>query len=425
MIRNWSGSVTETPTSYVQPESPAELVSVLEGARKVRVIGAGHSFTPLAFCADTMVNIDHIRGIVSLDRERKRVRFYAGTRLRDIPALLAPYGLALANQGDVNPQSVAGAVSTGTHGTGLGYTGFAGMVTGVRLLQADGTWLDVDTSHPDFPFYQLTLGMLGIITEVEFQCVDAFDLIARESKVPFDEILEDFPQRASRTDHVEYFWFPGTDHVILKENERVKPGDVSEVEPPTKATLFFNKEVMDNGLFRLTNEISRLVPALTEPINRIATTLASNRTYRAPAHDVFVSPRRVRFHEMEYAVPLADGAEVLTEIRAIIAANGWKISFPLEVRCARADSVAMSTAVGRDTMYIAAHVFDKVNPVEYFSAIEPVFRAAGGRPHWGKMNSLTRTDITELYPRAEEFRALARRVDPDGVFATPYVAKLR
>lgn len=424
-MKNWSGAVPFEPARYLQPRTISELGRLLDGPRPIRVVGAGHSFSPVAATTGTLINLDHLSGIVGVNRQAKRVRFLAGTRLRDIPDLLAPYGLALPNQGDVNPQSLAGAISTGTHGTGLAFTGFAGTVTGLTLLGADGTFTEVDESDPNFTFYQLTLGLLGIITEVEMQCVDRFDMVADETTVNFEQIRTEYADRAKVEDHIEFFWFPGQDDAILKVNTRLAPGESSDVPERSKVARMISEEVLDNGALRLACEIARLVPALNPAIGSVATKLGGGRAYRAAAHDVFVSPRRVKFHEMEYAVPLESGAEVLAEMKRVIEAKDLRLSFPLEVRCAKGDEVAMSTAYGRDSMYIAIHQFVKEDPRPYFEAMEPIFQAAGGRPHWGKMNSLTRADVLERYPKAAEFASLVASADPDGIFTTEHVAHLR
>lgn len=424
MFTNWSGSVSTRATIH-QPHTEAELISLLSGPAPIRTVGAGHSFTPVAASDATMINLDHFSGLAGVDPVTQRVRFLAGTRLRDIPELLLPHGLALPNQGDVNPQSVAGAVSTGTHGTGLGFTGFAGMVTGVTIILADGTVRTVDETDPNFDLYQLTLGMCGIITEVELQCVDTFDMIASETPSTWEEMLDTFVERAGTFDHVEFFWFPGQEGVMLKENTRVAPDDPRPAPRRNKIAQVLTEEIVDNGILRAVCEAGRIFPSVTLYVNRAATALGSNRTYRAPAHEVFVSPRRVRFHEMEYAVPLEDGPAVLADLRHAIDNLGYPISMPVEVRCASADDVALSTAYQRDTMYIAVHSFVKNNPVDYFNAVEPIFKAAGGRPHWGKMHTLTRSEVEDRYPQLDRFRAFVAELDPEGLFATDYLSFLR
>ena len=428
---NWSESTEVHPTHFHQPQNLTELHTAIEHAagrgKRIRVVGAGHSFTPIAFGPEHLVNLDELRGIVAVDAASQRVRFHAGTRLRDIPDLLLPHGLALPNQGDVNPQSLAGAVSTGTHGTGLGFTGFAGMVTGLTLITAAGETLRLsNTEHPEiFDLARLSVGVLGVITEVELQCTEAFDLIAAEQAEPFDQVLDTFIDRARAADHMEFYWFPHTESALVKTNVRAAPGQagpagLEQVRGRNRIAQMLTEELLDNGALRAICEVGRRVPALVPTFNRIATAAAGGRAYRAPAHEVFVSPRRVRFNEMEYAVPLEAGPEALARVRALIESSGWRVSFPLEVRVAKGDDVPLSTASGRDVMYIAAHRFIGEEYSEYFRRIEKIMRDYDGRPHWGKLHTLGARELAQAYPRFGEFQELMARLDPGRVFGNRY-----
>nr|WP_245162081.1 D-arabinono-1,4-lactone oxidase [Brevibacterium marinum] len=435
MFRNWSGHVHAHPHTFVRPTSAGDLRDVLRTAAKsgqrVRAVGAGHSFTPVAAGDEVMINLDHFSGIIAVDEPSQRVRFHAGTRLRDIPALLAPFGLALANQGDVNPQALAGAISTSTHGTGLSFTGFAGTVTGLSLMAADGSVRRLSaTNDPEvFDLARVGLGVLGIVTEIELQCVPAFDLIAEEVVAGLDELLADLEARMRGADHFEFYWFPHTDTALTKTNTRVGlgeigPGHLAEAGVRNRFVDLFDKEVVENGGLRLAVELGAAVPGLVPRINRVAQAAVSDRTYRAPGHDVFVTPRRVRFNEMEYAVPLESGAEVIREIRDAIESRGWRISFPIEVRSAAADDVPLSTACGRETMYIAVHRFFKEDFAEYFRVVEQIFAHHNGRPHWGKIHTLGAGELRRLYPRFDEFCELRHRLDPQAMFGSRYTDSL-
>lgn len=401
-----------------------------DGSR-VRVVGAGHSFTPLAATEGHLISLDEHTGLVHADPATGRARFRAGTRLRDIPVLLAPYGLALANQGDVNPQSIAGAISTGTHGTGLGFTGFGAAVTGLRLLTASGQILELsEESHPEiFDHARVSLGVLGVILEVELQCVSAFDLIAEERSQPLGELLDGFIERCETSDHYEAFWFPHTDKALAKRNTRVPagaaaPDELAHISGRSKALRVLGEELLDNGVFRLMCEIGVKVPAAVPALNRLAAAATSNRSYRAPAHEVFVSPRRVRFEESEYSLPLEAGPEAVRELQRVIQRRGWRISFPVEIRTSAADDVPLSTAYGRRSCYLAMHRFSKEDPTECFREFEGICRAHGGRPHWGKRHTLQAAQLREVYPRFDEFLAVRQRLDPDRMFANAHTDRL-
>ena len=436
LFRNWSGHVHSHPHTFLRPTSAGELGDILRSAadagQRVRPVGAGHSFTPVAAGDDVMISLDHLSGIIAVDEESGRVRFHAGTRLRDIPALLAPFGLALANQGDVNPQALAGAISTSTHGTGLGFTGFAGTVTGLSLMAADGTVTDLSpTTHPEiFDLARVSLGVLGIVTEIELQCVPAFDLIAEEIVSDVDELLADLEPRMRAADHFEFYWFPHTDTALTKTNTRVGLG---EIGPGHLAEAGVRNRFLNGSSIRKSSRTApcawpsssdRRCPASSHASIGIAESAVSDRTYRAPGHDVFVTPRRVRFNEMEYALPFEAGAEAIREIRRTIESRGWSISFPIEVRSAAADDVPLSTAFGRETMYIAVHRFVKDDFAEYFRVVEQICRRHGGRPHWGKIHTLGADDLRELYPRFEDFCALRQKLDPNAMFGNRFTDSL-
>ncbi|MGC3020602.1 MULTISPECIES: D-arabinono-1,4-lactone oxidase [unclassified Brevibacterium] len=434
-FRNWSGHVHAHPHTYSSPASADELSGIVASAaaegERLRVVGAGHSFTPVAAGNDVMVNLDALSGIVAVDESRRRVRFGAGTRLRDIPALLEPFGLALENQGDVNPQSLAGAISTSTHGTGLGFTGFAGTVTGLSLMGPDGRVreLSADAEPETFDLARVSLGVLGVITEIELRCVPAFDLIAEEKVAGFDELLDGLEERMRGADHFEFYWFPHTETVLTKTNTRVDPGaagtgNLAEAGVRNRWATLLDKEIVENGALRLAVELGAKVPGMVPSINRIAQSVVADRMYRAPGYDVFVTPRRVRFNEMEYALPFAAGTEAIREIRETIESKGWQISFPLEVRCAAADDVPLSTATGRESMYIAVHRFIKEDFAEYFRVVEQILCRHGGRPHWGKIHTRTTADLRGLYPRFDDFCELRARLDPQAMFGNRFTDSL-
>ncbi len=419
---NWAGSVTTKPAEYLQPTRIDEIPDIITRSRSVRAVGAGHSFTPIAAGEETMLNLDHVSGLVGVDKQRKRVRFLAGTRLRDVPALLRPFGLALANQGDVDPQSLAGAISTSTHGTGINYTGFAGTVTGLTLIDASGNTrtYSIDEDPELLRLVVVSVGALGVVVEVEMQCVDAFDLLAEESGIAFDELMDNWEELSRGVDHFESYWFPHTDRAMVKANTRLEPNG----ERRSRLKALVDDELIGNGAFAAALALGRLIPGTIPTLNKFATAVISNNRYRSAAHDVFVSPRRVRFHEMEYAVPLADGPATVREIRRFIDEQDWLIGFPMELRTTAADDVALSTASGRESMYIAFHIPRALNPQDYMPKLEPILRAAGGRPHWGKMNSLSRNDFAQLYTKFDKFCELREKMDPEWKFGSAYLRKL-
>lgn len=430
--RNWSGRIQERSQLTAGPTSETAVKALVIGASgsglKVKTVGAGHSFNDIAATDGLRLHLDDYRGLVSVNSETLVATFRGGTRLHELPALLRPHGLALANQGDVDQQAIAGAISTGTHGTGLGFTGLSAMVKSLRMVLADGSVVYCDERmHPElFDHARLGLGALGIIVEVGIQCVPAFRIEATEGAESFDEVLDRFVERSRTADHHEFFWFPHSDRAFVKSNRRLAEGEEpsSDALPLGAVGRFVDGEIVQNWGHGLAASIGTVAPGIVPRMNQLSPGLMGARKYVADSHQVFVSSRRVRFNELEYAVPFEDAPEVMREIRRVIEAHDWRISFPVEVRAAAADEVPLSTAYGRETAYIAVHRYVKQPHLEYFGAVEEVLRAADGRPHWGKLHSMRAKEFAERYPRFEEFVALRDEVDPQRVFGNDYLERV-
>ncbi|WP_334138304.1 D-arabinono-1,4-lactone oxidase [Corynebacterium variabile] len=426
---NWSRAQTAHPQAFVQPATEAELVGVVRDAAArglhVKTVGAGHSFTPAAVTHGVLVNLDNLTGLVHVDKDAMEVTFLAGTRLRDIPGLLRPHGLALANQGDVDPQSLAGALSTSTHGTGVGFTGFAGMVRGLRIVTADGVVHDAGPGDPLFECGRVSIGALGVLTQVRMAVVDTFILSAVEKAEPLGPVVENFTALAHEVDHLEYYWFPGTSVAHVKRNTRHPLSDRDNVPgsvPRWKSVI--DDELVSNAAYGAMCRVMSVAPKTTGFFNRVSAGALAQREYADVAHDVFVSKRRVRFNEMEYSVPLADAPEVLAEVHRAIDACGIPVGFPIEVRATAADDVPLSTAKGRDSCYIAAHRYHRDDYREFFRVLEPILVAAGGRPHWGKHHTLGFAELSAVHEDLTTVAALRSQVDPDGMFRNPYVDRV-
>lgn len=430
--RNWSGGVQERSQLTAGPTSETAVKALVIGASgsglKVKTVGAGHSFNDIAATDGLRLHLDDYRGLVSVNPETMVATFRGGTRLHELPGLLKPHGLALANQGDVDEQAIAGAISTGTHGTGLGFTGLSAMVKSLRLCLADGSIVYCDERmHPElFAHARVGLGALGIILEVGMQCVPAFRIEATEGAEPVDEVLERFAERSRTADHHEFFWFPHADRAFVKTNRRLAEGELPSPDalPLGAVTRFVDAEIVQNWGHGLAASIGAAVPQLVPRVNQLSAGLMGTRKYVADAHQVFVSARRVRFNEMEYAVPFDDGMEVMREIRRVVEAGDWRVSFPIEVRSAAADDVPLSTAYDRESVYIAVHRYVREPHLEYFGAVEQVLRAAGGRPHWGKLHTMDAAALAAAYPRFGEFVALRDEVDPQRVFGNAYLERV-
>jgi len=424
--RNWAGNQSATGVTAVHPAGTGAIAEVLRSAasagRRVRPIGSGHSFSAIGRPEDVQLVLDRHAALVDVD-DTGLVTVQAGMPLHRLNAELAARGWALTNLGDVDRQTIAGALSTGTHGTGAEYGGLATQVRALELVTAAGDVLHCSPAeHPDvFSAARIGLGALGVLTTVTLQAVPAFALRAEEGTARLPELLADFADLMSGTDHVEFYWFPHTDRCATKRNTRVP---LTEVAPLPRRRALWEDEVVANGAFAAVIATGRAVPPLVPPLARLSARALSVRTFTDSAHRVFVARRRVRFREMEYAVPREAAPEVLHELHRAVEASDWRVPFPVEVRVAAADDVPLSTASGRDTAYVAVHVPARSEPGEYFAAFEAIAGAVGGRPHWGKLHGLDAAALAGRYPRFAEFTALRDRLDPAGVLGNAHLDRV-
>ncbi|MFD4634054.1 D-arabinono-1,4-lactone oxidase [Streptomyces sp. NPDC058284] len=424
--RNWAGNVTARPVREATPASVGELAAAVRRARedglRVKAVGTGHSFTAAAATDGLLIRPGLLTGIRSIDRAAGTVTVEAGTPLRRLNTALAREGLSLTNMGDIMEQTVSGAVSTGTHGTGRDSASIAAQITGLELVTADGAVMtcSADENPEVFAAARTGLGALGVITAITFAVEPVFFLTAREEPMSFEQVTDEFDALFTENEHFEFYWFPHTGNCNTKRNNR-SPGPAA---PPGRISAFVDDELLSNGLFQVANLIGRAVPAAIPGIARISSRALSARTYTDIPYKVFTSPRRVRFMEMEYAVPREALVETLRELKAMVDRSPLRISFPVEVRTAPADDITLSTASGRESAYIAVHMYRGTPYQAYFTAAERILTAHEGRPHWGKMHTRDAEYFAKVYPRFGEFTALRDRLDPDRLFGNDYLRRV-
>lgn len=392
-----------------------------EGLR-VKAVGTGHSFTAAAATDGVLIRPQALRGITSIDRTAGTVTVAAGTVLKDLNVALAREGLSLTNMGDIMEQTVAGATSTGTHGTGRDSASIAAQIRALELVTADGRLLTCsEKENPEvFAAARLGIGALGIVTSVTFAVEPLFLLTAREEPMGFDRVTAEFDEHVAENEHFEFYWFPHTGNCNTKRNNRSQ----GPAAPPGAVSAWIEDELLSNGLFQVVNSLGRAVPATVPGIARIASRALSARTYTDIPYKVFTSPRRVRFVEMEYALPREHVVEALRELKAMVDRSPLRVSFPVEVRTAPADDITLSTASGRETAYIAVHMYKGTPYQAYFTAAERIFTAHEGRPHWGKVHTRDAEYLDRVYPRFGEFTALRDRLDPDRLFGNDYLRRV-
>lgn len=421
--QNWASNQTADPVAVEHPSYREDLVRIVQGAgdRRVKAVGAGHSFTPIAVTDGIQVQLDRYDRLVSVDTASGLVTVEAGMPLHRLNAVLLEHGLGLTNMGDVDAQTVSGAISTGTHGTGRASAALATQVVALELVLADGSVVTCSaTERPDlFAAARVGLGALGLLSTVTIQAEPAFLLEADERPMPLDEVLAGIDDLVAANEHFELYWFPHTTTALVKRNNRV--GGPAR---PLGLRGWIDDELLSNGVFELTCRLCAARPDLTPRVNAFAAKALGARTYVDAAPRVFTSPRRVRFKEMEYAIPRGELAPVVRELQAFVDSSDLRISFPVEVRVAPADDVWLSTASGRDSAYIAVHVFHSTEHERYFEGAERILAAAGGRPHWGKMHTQTAATLRERYDHFDDFVALRDELDPGRRFTNDYLERV-
>lgn len=422
---NWSGDVTCSPGQVVTPRNLDALVDLVQKTAlangKLRVVGAGHSFSPVVATDHTLVSLARLRGLAEVDRDARAATVLAGTTIRDLGGLLGQHGLALENQGDIDRQSLAGAVSTGTHGTGIAFGSISTQVRALTLVTATGEQLTCSPTHePEiFKAAQVSLGSLGVLTRIRLQCVPSYILRDVRKNVDLATCLADFEDSCRRHRNFEFWWFPYSDRAATKALDLAPT-------PRPRSTLqrVVADKVLETGVFWAASEAVRLFPGLSRPVARFASRAMSETDHADHSHRIFPSARDVRFNEMEYAVPVERGPDCLRELKAFIERRRVRVHFPIEYRVVAADDIWLSPFYRRDSAVISVHMYAGMPYQEYFAGCESIFRNHRGRPHWGKIHTLTSHDLKDMYPEWHRFHDLRRRLDPNGMFLNDHLTRI-
>lgn len=424
--RNWADTHRMTPARVVTPNSTAEVAAAVRAAAetgsRARMAGSGHSFTDIAATDGTLLLPTALASVREVDLAGRSATVEAGMRLCDVNDALAAHGAALTNMGDIAVQTVAGATQTGTHGTGRASAGLAAQVRRLELVLADGSVRTCSAEEePDlFHAARAGLGAFGVVTALTMTVEPAFLLHAREAPMQLGEVLDRLEELRTGNEHFEFFWFPHTELTLTKRNNRV-PGPA---RPLPRFRAWLDDEFLSNSVFEVVNRAARRLPRLVPAINQVSARALTAREYVDASYRVFASPRRVRFVEMEYAIPVEHLTDVLHEMRAVFASGRHRVSFPVEVRFAPADDVWLSPAYGRESAYVAVHVYQGCPHEAYFADLEAVFTAVSGRPHWGKMHTRDLAYLETVHPRLHDALEVRERVDPQRRFANAYLDRV-
>jgi len=422
---NWAGNQKSRPVIIEKPSTDAEVVSVIKRAvsnkQRVKVVGSGHSFTGISVPDEVMIDLTRMNRVVNVDHTGGVITVQAGIVLSDLNAQLELHRLSMPNLGDVTYQTLAGALSTSTHGTGLQRTGLAAQIRGLKIVTASGEVLVCDPLQNAEIFHcgRVSLGALGVITEVTLNVVPAFNLRAVEQPMRISHVLDNFAQLIEENDFFEFYWVPHTKWALTKANNVT----TDAIDSPGRFATWYNKMFLENYAFGLLCRVGRLFP---KSIPKLATILPSSGRveYVNVSHRIFSSKRLVKFYEMEYSITLESLVPALREVMQMVEDRGFAISFPVEVRCTGSDDIPFSTSTGRRSAYIAVHMFKGSEYTEYFAEVETILRKYEGRPHWGKIHNLNANDISSLYPEYQRFIEVRNQLDPEGVFTNDYLRRV-
>jgi L-gulono-1,4-lactone dehydrogenase len=424
--RNWAGDEGCRPSEIVHPGSIEEIAATVGGAAReglrVRVAGAGHSFSDIACSDGLLIVLDRFQRVLDIDRESRLVRVQGGITIAQLNARLAEEGLALENLGDIDVQSIAGAISTATHGTGARLRNIPAQVSELTLVLADGsTLLCSEERDPElFRAARVGLGALGVVAEVTLRCVPAFTLSGIDAPAPLRETLERFDELVLGNEHFEFFVFPHCEVALTRTNNRTD-------EPPRprgRVGEYANDVLLTNHAFELFCRIGRCLPSRIPEINRLVTRMAGSSKRIDRSDRIFASPRLVRFTEMEYALPRERTTEAVRLVMGMIEERGFAVPFPIEVRTVAADDALLSTAYGRESGFVAVHMYRGMEWRPYFEAVEEIMVSLDGRPHWGKRHFQTAATLRPRYPEWDRFQAVRARLDPEGRFASAWTDRV-
>jgi len=426
--RNWAGNQRTTARRVARPTSRDELIAAVRDAKSdglpLKPVGSGHSFTSIAATDGIRLVLDAYASSVEISSETRKVRVQGGMPLHRLNAIVAEHGLGLSNLGDIDTQTVSGAISTGTHGTGSRFGGLATFVEELELVTGTGEVVRCsETVEPDmFAAARVGLGALGVISEVTLRCEDAFTLHCDERPMPLDTVLAELDELAASNEHFEFWWIPYTERTLTKRLNRLDPSESSQ--PLSALREFWEDTILENAGLGAACRLGRRFPRTIPRVNRGITGLLSPRVFSDRSDRVFCSPRRVHFVELEYAVPRAAAREAFAAIRSVIQRHEVMTTMPVEVRFAAADDIWLSHSYGRDSAYFAVHQYLGMPYEPYFRAVEEALIELGGRPHWGKLHYSDADSLSQRYPKFSDFLRVRDRLDPDRVFRNEYLDRV-
>jgi FAD-linked oxidoreductase len=421
-MKNWAGNIQFNPIRTFAPKSKEEIKEAVLAARNnkkgLRMRGSGHSWTGLITANDYYLHLDDLQGIISVNQKELTVSAWAGTKLKLFGDEGFKHKLAMENQGDINRQSLAGATSTGTHGTGITFPSIANQITALTIINGKGEEIKIEKGHPYFNAARLSLGSLGVISEITFKLIPAYKLQIQTFAEDFNLSLEHFDSRLANNRHLEMFYFPVGEWSLTKIMNETKN------EPTPKGLIGQLKEtILENWLYTQMNKLA-VATGKYELIDKIIKSFVSPETKTFWSHEAFPTERSFKFMEMEYNLPVEHFREVMDKIRSAIRTHKFQTLFPIEIRFVKGDELWLSPSYQRDSVYFAVHTYISEDYRPYFECIEKIFQEHGGRPHWGKWHSMNAACLKKVYPKFDEFLKMREEFDPEGMFLNQHLEQI-
>ncbi|WP_342558959.1 D-arabinono-1,4-lactone oxidase [Metasolibacillus sp. FSL K6-0083] len=422
---NWANNIVSYPSTYHAPASIEAIQQIIKNMKKqqtLRVTGAAHSFSPVAMPEETALTLHNLRGLLSVDTKNLTATFYAGTYLYEIGPLLAEHQLALINMGDIQAQTLAGVIATGTHGTGVTLGSFSSMVTKWGFINGLGEYIEHERGTDDLSeALHVSIGLLGILVTVTIQVTPLYSLHYVSEKTNLEDALKNFQQTIRTHRHVEWFYFPGSDLIQVKKMDKVAPVEQNKWQRHLNE---MNLQLVENGLFYVISELCKWQPRASSSVSKLSSKLVSEGVRTDLSYRMFPSPRSVKFTETEYAIPLQHFEACMEEIHAVLKKGKFTVHFPIECRTTKGEQGMLSPTQGEESAFLAFHMYKGMNETPYFDWVRVLMRKYNGRPHWGKVNDYDATNIRDYYPKFAAFNELRNEHDPNNIFVTSYFRRI-
>lgn len=419
---NWSENYLAYPSRFFTPNTIEEVCEIVKDhvvlKRTLRVTGAAHSFSPVAMPEQSAMTLHHLRGLISIDKEAYTATFYAGTYLYEVGPILAEYGLALSNMGDIQQQTLAGAISTGTHGTGITLGSFSSMVKRWGIVTGEGNYIEHERGQDALSqALHVSVGLLGVLVTVTIQVVPLYSLAFSSERSDFSTEMKNFQQSIRTHRNIEWFYFPASDQIQVKKMEQVAPVQQPIVQKLVKQA---KNQALENGAFYLVSEICKRKPAISLAISRFASKIVGEDSRTDLSYEIYPSPRSVKFVEAEYAIPVLQFEDCMEEVHDMFMRKQFDVHFPIECRTTAAEMGYLSPTQGEESAFISFHMYKGMDESKYFTWVREMMVKYNGRPHWGKMNAYNNANIEQYYPNALQFNEQRKQLDPHNVFFTSY-----